>query len=77
MTEFIITIADNGYVLESDDFLSVYESEGNIPNNMCAEILGDLMDMIDNSGVCRFKVVIDVEPLEGYKFQKEGESNND
>ena len=74
MTEFTITLADNGYIVEYDDgeFLSVYQSE-TISKEMLEEILGELVDDINNGVASRFRVKVDITPLEAYKFtQKKG-----
>ena len=75
MTEFTITLADNGYIVEYDDgeFLSVYQDE-KISKEMLEEILGELVDDINNGVASRFSVKVDITPLEAYKFsQKKNE----
>ena len=69
MTQFIVTLADNGYAVESDngEFLSVYQGE-NIPDQMAHEFIAELEDCITNGAASRFRVSVTVEPLEGYKL---------
>lgn len=71
MTEYIVTLADNGYIVESDggEFLDVYE--GKSPSEeMCENLLAELLVSIEKGVSSRFKVEVKVTPIEGYKFSE-------
>lgn len=71
MTEYIVTLADNGYIVESDggEFLSVYEGDES-QRRMCEEFVAELRDSINKGVSSRFKVEVKVTPIEGYKFSE-------
>lgn len=64
-TEWIVTLADNGYVLETNDgdFLCVYESDS-IPDNMAQELIGELEHEVENGTANKYKVTVTVESYE-------------
>lgn len=66
MTEYIVTLADNGYIVESDEpaMRLVYEGGSGLPLRMMNELLGDLDHAIEQGENSRFKVRIDVERYE-------------
>lgn len=65
MTEYIVTLADNGYIVESDEpaMRLVYEGGGGFPLRMMNELLGDLGHAIEQSEGCKFSVKIEVKNL--------------
>ena len=71
MSEYIVTLADNGYILESEEpaMRLVFQDELGKTNNvlplaMMKELLADLEHAIEQSESCKFKVRIDVEVYE-------------
>lgn len=65
MSEFTLTIAENGYLLECEDepvFKLVYEETG-MPHNMMKEILCDLEQEIENGESDKIKITINVEKI--------------
>ena len=70
-----IILADNGYIVEYDngDFLSVYQSQ-DVTNEMCRDLLGELIDEINSGTSSRYKVKIDVQRVSGYKFKPKQKS---
>lgn len=68
MTEYIVTTADNGYIVECEEpaMRLVYQDELGKTNNvlpiaMMRELLADLDHAIEQGENCKFKVRIDVE----------------
>ena len=63
MSEYIVTLADNGYIVESEEpaMRLVYEGGGGLPLRMMNELLGDLGHAIEQGEGSKFKVRIDVE----------------
>ena len=66
MSEYIVTLADNGYIVESEEpaMRLVYEDGSELPLRMINELLGDLDHAIEQGEGCKFKVRIDVERYE-------------
>jgi hypothetical protein len=71
MTEYIVTTADNDYIMESDEpaMRLVYqddynESDSVLPLAMMRELLADLDNAIEQGEGSKFKVRIDVERYE-------------
>lgn len=65
MSEFTLTIAENGYLLECEDepvLKLVYEETG-MPYKMMKEILCDLEQEIENGESAKIKITINVEEL--------------
>jgi len=65
MSEFTLTIAENGYLLECEDepvLKLVYEKTG-MPYEMMKEILADLEQEIENGESDKIKITINVEEL--------------
>lgn len=65
MSEFTLTIAENGYLLECEDepvLKLVYEETG-MPVKMMQEILSDLEQEIENGESDKIKITINVEEL--------------
>ncbi len=70
MSEYIVTLADNGYIVESDEpaMRLVYQDDYNetdsiLPLAMMRELLADLDNAIEHGEGRKFKVrVIVVEP---------------
>lgn len=65
MSEFTLTTADNGYILECEDepvLKLVYEETG-MPYKMMKEILCDLEQEIENGESAKIKITINVEEL--------------
>lgn len=60
MTEYIVTTADNGYIVEGESMRLVYEGN-ELPLRMMRELLSDLDHAIEQGENCKFKVRIDVE----------------
>ena len=62
MTEYIVTTADNGYIVESEEpaMRLVYEGGNELPLRMMRELLSDLDHAIEQGENSRFKVRIDV-----------------
>lgn len=66
MSEYIVTLADNGYIVETDEpaMRLVYEGGNELPLRMMRELLSDLDHIIEQSEGSKFKVRINVvEPL--------------
>ncbi len=63
MTEYIVTTADNGYIVESEEpaMRLVYEGGNELPLRMMRELLSDLVHAIEQGENSRFKVRIDVD----------------
>ena len=71
MSEYIVTLADNGYIVESEEpaMRLVYQDDYNetdsvLPLAMMRELLADLDNAIEHGEGCEFKVRIDVEKYE-------------
>ena len=71
MSEYIVTLADNGYIVESEEpamrlvYQDDYSRTSNVlPIEMMRELLADLEHAIEQSESCKFKVRIDVEVYE-------------
>lgn len=65
MSEFTLTIAENGYLLECEDepvLKLVYEETG-MPYKMMKEILCDLEQEIENGESDKIKITINVDKL--------------
>ena len=63
VTEYIVTTAENGYIVESEEpaMRLVYEGGNELPLRMMRELLADLDHAIEQGENSRFKVRIDVE----------------
>ena len=61
MTEYIVTTADNGYIVESESMRLVYEGGNELPLRMMRELLSDLDHAIEQGENCKIKVRIYVE----------------
>lgn len=62
MSEYIVTTADNGYIVESEEPAMRLVYEGNeLPLRMMRELLADLEHAIEQGENCKFKVRIEVE----------------
>ena len=68
MSEYIVTLADNGYILESEEpaMRLVFQDELGKTNNvlplaMMRELLADLDHAIEQGENSKFKVTIDVD----------------
>lgn len=65
MTEFNVTVATNGFIVEDDGYVTVYQWEDpNLPIEMYENILGELIDSINSCSTIKFKVKVDVIPIE-------------
>ena len=67
MATFKVTLADNGYIVQTDESLTVHEDNlkcDNLPTSLKDELLGELIGCVHNSGACVFEVNIDVKELE-------------
>ena len=71
MSEYIVTLADNGYIVEIEEpaMRLVFQDElgktsNVLPLAMMRELLADLDHAIGQSESCKFKVRIDVEVYE-------------
>ena len=71
MSEYIVTLADNGYIVETDEpamrlvYQDDYSRTSNVlPLAMMKELLADLDHAIGQGESCKFKVRIDVEVYE-------------
>ena len=70
MTTFKVTLADNGYIVNNDEFLTVHEDNlkcHNLPTSLKDELLSELIDCVNNSGDTVFEVSINVNVLEDEK----------
>ena len=70
MSEYIVTLADNGYIVETDEpaMRLVYQDDYNetdsvLPLAMMRELLADLDHAIEEGGGCKFSVKIEVKNL--------------
>ena len=70
MSEYIVTLADNGYIVETDEpaMRLVYQDDYNetdsvLPLAMMRELLADLEHAIEQSESCKFSVKIEVKNL--------------
>lgn len=63
VSKYIVTLADNGYIVESEEpaMRLVYEGGNELPLRMMRELLADLDHAIEQGENCKFKVRIDVE----------------
>lgn len=63
MSEYIVTTADNGYIVESEEpaMRLVYEGGNELPLRMMRELLADLEHAIEQGKGSKFKVRIEVE----------------
>lgn len=63
MTEYIVTLANNGYIVEGEEpaMRLVYEGGNELPLRMMRELLADLDHAIEQGEGSKFKVRIDVE----------------
>ena len=63
MSEYIVTTADNGYIVESEEpaMRQVYEGGNELPLRMMRELLADLDHAIEQGENSKFKVTIDVD----------------
>lgn len=70
MATFKVTLADNGYMVRNDEFLTVHEDNlkcHNLPTSLKDELLSELIDCVNNSGATVFEVSINVNTLEDEK----------
>lgn len=60
-----MTLADNGYIVETDEpaMRLVYEGGSGLPLRMMNELLGDLSHAIEQGEGSKFKITINVEKL--------------
>lgn len=70
MSEYIVTLADNGYIVESDEpaMRLVYQNDYNetdsvLPLTMMRELLADLDNAIEHGEGRKIKITINVEEL--------------
>ena len=70
MSEYIVTLADNGYIVESDEpaMRLVYQNDYNetdsvLPLEMMRELLADLDNAIEHGEGRKIKITINVEEL--------------
>lgn len=66
MSEFTLTTADNGYILEYEDpqpTRLVYEGGNQFPPRLMNELLGDVADAIDKGESDKIKITIKVEKI--------------
>lgn len=66
MSEFTLTTADNGYILEYEDpqpTRLVYEGGSQLPPRLMNELLGDVTEAIETSESDKIKITINVEKL--------------
>lgn len=66
MSEFTLTTADNGYILEYDDpqpTRLVYEGGTQLPPRLMNELLGDVADAIEKGESDKIKITITVEKI--------------
>lgn len=71
MSEFVVTIADNGFIVNSDDKTVVFEQKyrDDIPQALLESILRKLIDEINN-GECRtLEISVDVKPQKQSKCE--------
>ena len=63
MTKYIVTTADNGYIVECEEpaMRLVYEGGNELPLRMMRELLSDLDHAIEQGENCKIKVRIYVE----------------
>lgn len=66
MTEYKVTLADNGYIVEYDNFKEVYMSSfadgDGMPLKMMECLLAELIDSINHDPRPEFTVTINVDP---------------
>lgn len=66
MSEFVLTTADNGYILEYNDpqpTRLVYEGRNQLPPRLMNELLGDVAHAIGKGESDKCKITIKVEEL--------------
>lgn len=68
MSEYIVTLANNGYIVESEAMRLVYQDDYNetdsvLPLAMMRELLADLDHAIEEGGGSKFSVKIEVKNL--------------
>lgn len=66
MSEFTLTTADNGYILEYEDpqpTRLVYEGGSQLPPRLMNELLGDVADAIEKGESDKIKITINVDKL--------------
>lgn len=66
MSEFVLTTADNGYILEYNDpqpTRLVYEGGSQLPPRLMNELLGDVANAIEKGESDKCKITIKVEEL--------------
>lgn len=66
MSEFTLTTADNGYILEYEDpqpTRLVYEGGSQFPPRLMNELLGDVADAIEKGESDKIKITINVDKL--------------
>lgn len=65
MSEYIVTLADNGYIMESNEpaMRLVYECGSELPLRMMNELLGDVANAIEKGESDKCKITIKVEEL--------------
>lgn len=64
MSEYTLTLADNGYVLEYDNpqpTRLVYEGGTELPLRLMSELLGDITEAVGKGDSEKFKVTINIE----------------
>lgn len=61
MTEFKLSLAENGYILDYHNTRMVFEGGNELPLRLMKELLCDVTEQLD-SGVCeKIKITINVE----------------
>ena len=63
---FKVRVADNGYIVESDGFIDVYEDRekgDNMPREMLEDLLSDLINPIIHGEATEFVVKVEVKGI--------------
>lgn len=66
MSEFIVTVANNGFIVEEDGTKVVFEQKfkDDIPQSLFVNLLSEFIGEVEHRDCTEFKVKVDVEPYE-------------
>ena len=61
MTEFTLTLAENGYILDYHNTRMVFEGGNEMPLRLMKELLCDVTELLDSGECEKIKISINVE----------------
>ena len=59
----VVELADNGYILWINDIATLYQTDGDVPSELCANVLADLDILVDECCASKFRVHVEITPI--------------